>query len=136
MAGGVKTWTGKIIRNEGRVDRSTMMMHFVVEVAVTEKQKVADLPPPGLFVNAAITGRVMKDVVEIPRSALLSSGLVLAVEEGSILGTRSVELARTMKESVLISSGISEGDKVIVSTIETPVEGMKVQIEATPNPED
>lgn len=136
LAGETKTWVGKIIRSEGKVDRATMMMYLVVEIAVSRSQRVEDLPPPGLFVHASIKGRTMKQVMEIPRSALRADNSVMVVDKEGRLELLNVSVARTMKDSVLISKGLVAGSEVIISAIETPVSGMKVEIEAKPNAKD
>jgi len=128
LAGGMQTWSGKIVRNEGKVDRNTRMIYLVVEIAATETQPMADLPPPGLFVSASIQGRTMKNVVKIPRIALRADNTILTVDEKNQLKVISVKVARTMQDSVLISSGIDEGTKIITSAMETPVPGMDLEV--------
>lgn len=128
LAGEMQTWSGKIIRNEGKVDRNTRMLYLVVEIAATETQPMADLPPPGLFVSASIQGRTMKNVVRIPRIALRADNSILTVDENDQLKIVSVKVARTMQHSVLISSGIAKGTKIITSAMETPVPGMDLEV--------
>ncbi|BDS05621.1 RND superfamily efflux pump MFP component [Oceaniferula spumae] len=129
LAGKTHQWTGKIIRSEGKVDRSTMMIYLVVEIASGPNQSMEDLPPPGLFVNAAIKGRMMKNLVEMPRSALRDDNTVLTLDENSQLKIVSVDVARTMEDTVLITSGITPGVKIITSAMETPVPGMELTTE-------
>ncbi|MBK1829676.1 efflux RND transporter periplasmic adaptor subunit [Verrucomicrobiaceae bacterium R5-34] len=135
FAGENRTWSGEIIRSEGQVDRTAMMMYQVVEIAASDEQPLSDLPPPGLFVRASIKGREMKQIVEIPRTALNADHSVLLVDDQDQLQVVDVKVARTMQDTVLISSGISAGDRVIVSAIETPVTGMKLEIETVVNEE-
>ncbi|MBK1853866.1 efflux RND transporter periplasmic adaptor subunit [Verrucomicrobiaceae bacterium 5K15] len=135
FAGETRTWSGEIIRSEGQVDRTAMMMYQVVEIAASDEQPLSDLPPPGLFVRASIKGREMKQIVEIPRTALNADHSVLLVDDQDQLQVVDVKVARTMQDTVLISSGISAGDRVIVSAIETPVTGMKLEIETVVNEE-
>ena len=136
LAGEIKTWTGTIVRGEGKVDRATMTMYLIIEIATSETQGVEDLPPPGLFVNAAIKGLVMEQVVEIPRSALNPDLSVMIVDEESRLKVLGVQVARTAKDTVLISEGIPTGSQVVISALETPVSGMKLEIEPTSNEQD
>ncbi len=136
LAGQIKTWTGKIIRSEGKVERSTMMMYLVVEISTSKTQVVEELPPPGLFVNAVIKGRIMEQVVEIPRIALRADDAVMVVDGENLLQVLNVQVARTMKDTVLISQGIPAGSQVIISAIETPVSGMELKIESLSNEQD
>jgi len=133
FAGEKRQWVGKVVRSEGKVDRNTRTMYLAVEVAASETQPLAELPPSGLFVDAEIKGRVMDQVIEIPRSALREDNTIMVVDIENCLQMLDVEVARTMKESVLISKGISEGARIIISAIETPIVGMQVEIDSTPN---
>ena len=133
FAGEKRQWVGKVVRSEGKVDRNTRTMYLAVEVAASETQLLAELPPSGLFVDAEIKGRVMDQVIEIPRSALREDNTIMVVDIENCLQMLDVEVARTMKESVLISKGISEGARIIISAIETPIVGMQVEIDSTPN---
>ena len=49
------------------------------------------------------------------------------VDRDERLRFRSVEVLRADRESVVIASGLEPGDRVCVSPIETPVEGMRVR---------
>ena len=40
---------------------------------------------------------------------------------------------RTMKDTVLVSQGIPSDSQVVISAIETPVVGMQVDVDSTPN---
>ena len=136
LSGKQKTWIGRVSRSEGKVDRSAMVMYLVVEMITSETQTVAELPPPGLFVTASIKGREMKQIVEIPRTALNSNHTVFIVSEGKFLQVEEVKVERTMKDTALISKGLSKGDQIIVSAIETPVPGMEVEIKTADNQEE
>ena len=133
FAGEKRQWVGKVVRSEGKVDRNTRTMYLAVEVAASETQPLAELPPSGLFVDAEIKGRVMDQVIEIPRSALREDNTIMVVDIENCLQMLDVEVARTMKESVLISKGISEGARIIISAIETPIVDMQVEIDSTSN---
>ena len=85
------------------------------------------------MVRAEVKGRVINDVVEIPRSALREDHTVLTLTDDEVLKILPVELARTMKTKVLVSSGLADGMRVIVSPIEMPVDGMKLAVEEEQN---
>ena len=128
IGGKLRTWKGKVVRSEGRVDRSTMTMVQVVKVLPNESGGEFRFPPSGLFVRARIKGRVMENVCELPRSALRQDGSLLVFAADSTLGIVKVEVARTLQKQILVSGGISDQAQVIVSPMETPVVGMKLEI--------
>ena len=128
IAGKVRKWDGKIVRSEGRVDRSTMTMYQVVEIHPNPEDQSFRLPPSGLFVRARIKGRVMPQVAEVPRAALRQDHTMLVLNTNNQLEISKVEIARTLEKTVLISGGLKPGAQVIVSPIETPVRGMRLKI--------
>lgn len=129
LAGQTCQWTGKIVRSEGNVDRNTMSTHLVMQVDINNRGGVFSLPPTGLVVRAEITGKVVDGVTQIPRSALRQDDTVLTLDSENKLLITSVKIARTMEKTVLVSSGLPDGTRVIVSPIEMPVNGMELDVE-------
>lgn len=130
--GGVnRTWQGKILRSEGQVDRSTMTIHLVVSIAPNPNSKTFSYPPPGLFVRAKIKGRIMTNVAELPRGALRQNNTLLILDEKNQLKIVQIGISRTRKKTVLVANGINEGDRVVVSPMEAPVEGMKLEVSSS-----
>jgi len=128
IGGKMRYWKGSIIRSEGRVDRSTMTMYQVVKIKPNPDEKLFPLPPSGLFVTARIKGRVMSEVVELPRAALREDQTVLVLDAESRLRVVKVGISRTLEKSVLVHGGVNAGDQIVISPLETPVVGMKLQI--------
>ncbi|MBT8043656.1 MAG: efflux RND transporter periplasmic adaptor subunit, partial [Verrucomicrobiae bacterium] len=131
-----RQWSGKVVRSEGMVDRTTMTMYLVVGLKQNEQSDVFGLPPAGMFVRASITGDVMKNVFRIPRKALQPNNTLLTMTEENKLRIVSVEVARTLKDSVLVSGGLKNGTYVITSAMETPVPGMKLALDKEQADED
>ena len=128
--GGVdRQWHGSIVRNEGVVDQQTMTMYLVVGIKPQSEAGPYRLPPLGLFVQAEIQGGVMEGVTKVPRSALRPDNTLLTVNAANELELTPVTLARTLEKSVLVSAGLSDGAKVIVSPMETPVSGMMLSVQ-------
>jgi hypothetical protein len=79
----------------------------------------------GTFVQARIQGRMLQDVYVLPRSAL-REGRILVVKDGRV-AYREVEPLRVRGDQVIFSAGLQPGEQVVVSALETPVEGMAVR---------
>lgn len=129
LAGQTREWQGEIIRSEGAVDRNTMTTHLVMQVRPDKKESLYPLPPSGLVVRAKIKGQKINKVTEIPRSALREGNTVLTLDSDDRLKILPVKLARTMTTTVLVSSGLPEGTRLIVSPVEMPVNGMELAVE-------
>jgi len=79
----------------------------------------------GMFVEAEIQGKWVKDVFRVPRSVLRGEQ-VLVVDETSRLYYRKVKILRAERDHVLIASGLKAGEQICLSVLEIPVNGMWV----------
>ncbi|MBA58167.1 MAG: hypothetical protein CMQ40_03235 [Gammaproteobacteria bacterium] len=124
-AGQAYSWEGKLVRTESEINSKTRMVTAVVRVKNTENPGKPDLPI-GLFLNARIMGKWVENVVSLPRSALRNQDQILVVDKENKIYYRKVVVMKSEKDNVLISAGVSQGELVNISPIQTVVEGMKV----------
>ena len=130
FAGEDHQWEGRVVRTEGQIDPKSRMVTAVVRVDDPYGRSGAAHRPPlavGLFVEALVTGHTVEGVVELPRAALRGRNTVYVVDDEGTLEFRVVEVLRTGIESVVIKSGLKGGEKVCLSPIEAPTDGMRVQ---------
>jgi len=125
IAGRERSWKGRVVRAEGKLDEQTRMIRVVVRV----DKPYATKPPlaMGLFVNVEIKGHNIPDMVIIPRSALHQGNVAWVVDRDGRLHYRKVKVARIDGEQVQISSGLKTGEQVVVSPLKTVTDGMKVR---------
>jgi RND family efflux transporter MFP subunit len=126
FAGQERAWTGRVVRTSGEIDAKSRLVHAVARVANDETADSIPLPV-GLFVQARIAGRTVEDVAVVPREALQAPGRVLVVDEQDRLRFRDVEVLRLERDQALISSGLVAGERVCISAIQAPVDGMAVR---------
>ena len=125
VAGATRRWSGQLVRLDASLDPRTRSTFGTVEVADPFDIADGDMPmAPGLFVAAEIEGRTLADVLAIPAAGLRAGGRVFIMNDDDILEIRSVIVAHATARMAYLSSGVSEGDRVIVSPIRNPVEGM------------
>ena len=88
----------------------------------------ANRPPlsVGLFVDVEIQGATLPNLVVLPRSALRGNNEVLVVDAQSQLWVREVNVLRSANDEVYITGGLSAGEKVCISPLQSTVEGMVV----------
>jgi RND family efflux transporter MFP subunit len=121
------TWEGRVTRMEAQVDQTSRMVHVVVEVP--RPYDTSDDHPallPGSFVDVRIFGRTLQDVVSVPRYAVRDGEHVWVFADNK-LGIRDVEVLRSDRQQALISSGLEQGDLVIVSSLDAVTDGMTVR---------
>ena len=124
-----RKWPGRITRIKSALDPTTRTIPVVVEVKDPFKGvKPGERPPliPGMFVKVRLQGRVLDDVVSIPRGAV-QDGTVYVVEDGK-LAIRPVKIEMITRDRVIISDGLKDGDKVILSTLPVPIPGTELRI--------
>lgn len=122
-AGRQLTWKGRVVRTEAQIDVASRMLHVIARVSNADQEAPLSV---GLFVTAEIEGLLAEDVVLLPRIALRSGNRVLVVDDQNRLHFRDVEPLRLYQDQVIIKSGLQSGDRVCVSPLQTPIEGMPV----------
>lgn len=128
LAGAERAWEGRIVRTSGVVDRSTRMVNLIARVENPFEATVDGIGmQAGIFVSAEIEGREMRDVFVLPREALRRDDRIFVADESGRLRIRRVGVVTTRESTVIVSTGLSGGDLVILSPIETPVDGMEVR---------
>jgi RND family efflux transporter MFP subunit len=130
--GGKKTWKGRVTRSKGMLDETTRTVPVVVEIKDPFKGvRPGKSPPliPGMFVDVILEGTVFKDVVKLPRNALHNDS-VYVLSDGK-LEIRKVKIAMMTRDYAIISKGLQNGDKVIVSPIPVPIPGTELRTAST-----
>jgi RND family efflux transporter MFP subunit len=130
FGGAEQEWSGRIVRTEGEIDPKSRMVHAVARVEDPYGHSGGDRPPlaVGLFVRAAIRGKVVPNVAVLPRGALRSGSQVLVLDADGRLRFRDVEVLRAQRDEVVIRAGLADGERVCVSPLETVVDGMAVRV--------
>jgi RND family efflux transporter MFP subunit len=125
VAGQERTWKGRVVRAEGKLDERTRMVNVVVRVDHPYKTK-----PPlavGLFVTVEIAGRVLPRAAIIPRSALREGDVVWVVDGDNYLSFRQVEVATRQEDEVMVENGLKNGESVVISSLKVVTDGMAVK---------
>ena len=128
------SWEGRIVRTAGEIDPATRMIHAIARVENPYGINRGSGRPPlavGMFVEAEIQGNRTGKIFALPRTVLRGGDEVLIVDSMSQLQVRRVDIFRLERDRVLISSGIEEGDRIIITPLENAISGMKVRIQAT-----
>lgn len=125
------SWQGEVVRTEGELDPKSRMVIAVAQVADPYGRGGQPGRPPlgsGMFVSAEIQGRLARSVVVLPRSVLRSQDQVLVVGKDNRLHFRQVKVLRLERKQVIISSGLADGELVVLTQPEAVVDGMPVRV--------
>ena len=130
IGGRERNWTGELVRTASVVDPQTRTLGAIVSVndpyGAAAEQAGAPLAV-GLFVNAEIVGRTIDRAYVLPRGALRGADSMYVAEDGGVLSVRQVEVIDSSPERVVIASGVSAGERVIISPVRGAVDGMAVR---------
>lgn len=121
IGGQLREWDGRIMRTDAAYDPLTRSMYAIAEVLDPYGAGAADgnFPlAPGLFVDAAIDGKTIENVVIIPRDALRPEDKVYTVDADGIATSNAVTVVDTNPSRAVLLNGIAAGDLVIVSALE------------------
>lgn len=124
--------TGRVIKllsdlaSEGRMARLLVAVKDPLDLS----NPASDRPPLliGEYVQAGIKGRELTDVFRIPRSALRDGARVWLAAPDDTLSIREVETLWRDSDTVLLRKGLKTGDRLILSDIAAPVEGMPLRV--------
>lgn len=127
--GKLEEWQGRIVRTEGVVDEKSRVTYAVAQIDDPYRLhgRGAALPV-GTFVSALITGSTAEDVIRVPRSAVRGADELIFVDAESTLRIRKVDVVRADAEFVYLDDGSLAGELVVLTALETPVNGMPVRI--------
>ncbi len=131
FAGETHEWQGRVVRTESEIDPVSRMVHVVVEVADPYAPSGNPNKPPlavGMYVEAEIEGRTVRDIAVVPRAALRGRDQVLVVTADDRLSFRDIDIFRRTTDALFVRAGLREGDLVVTSPLDTPTEGMVVQL--------
>jgi RND family efflux transporter MFP subunit len=132
FAGEEIQWQAKIVRSEGVVDDNSRMTYLVAEIQdpyyLNHSNKEHDLPLRfGSYVTAKILGINIEHASIVPQYLVVNEQVALLDSE-SKLHYADVNIVRQEGGDVVINKGLLDGDQLIVSSLDYPVEGMKLSL--------
>jgi RND family efflux transporter MFP subunit len=126
MGGRIMTWEGRLVRTEASIDPRTRLVYGTVEVRDPFSARQTAPLAPGMFVSARIEGAGRETLVAAPRSALKRNEFVYVVTADNTIDVREVRPAQTTADEVLFREGVADGERVVVSVLTSPRDGMAV----------
>ena len=128
--GQLREWDAHIVRTEGVVDEKSRVTYAVARVDDPYKLKSDGVPLPiGTFVNATIAGSAAENIIRVPRSVVRGSNELVFVDDEKKIRIREVNIVRGDTDYVYIGGGATPGERIVVTALETPVNGMGVRVE-------
>ncbi|EOB6638124.1 efflux RND transporter periplasmic adaptor subunit [Vibrio vulnificus] len=124
---------GNIDRDLAMIDSATRMINVVVRI--DDPYGINSQKPAikfGSYVEVQFAGKELKHIYRLPQE-LVSNRTVWVVNEENQLYPRTVNVLRSEGEFVLISEGIEQSDKLVLTVPEYPQKGMSVKLSQAKN---
>lgn len=122
---------GRVIRLAGEVEAEGRMARVYAVVAdplgLSEENSGAPQLLIGSFVSVEIEGRLLEGVVQLSRRLLRGDDRVWIVDEDGRLEIRSVTVAFSGRDTVLVSEGLEDGDRIVTTKLGAAVAGMPLR---------
>ncbi len=118
-------WEGRIVRTAGSIDPPTRLVYVYAEVINPYQQS-----PPlaiGMFVDAIIEGKTIKDGFLVPNSAINNNSNIYVIDINDNLEIREIEILGTENDYVILKGEIYEGERVVVSPLNNAKIGMALK---------
>ena len=133
-------WTGRVVRISPEADMATRTIDVFVEVEnKREGQQVAVPLLPGSFVQARIEGPVLIDVIVVPRAAVIGNAAgstrVFVERDGRAVEV-PVVVSRRLEAQAFISSGLTSGDRVVMTNLDALKDDSQISVQKTTTPSD
>jgi len=128
--------TGRVARLLGDIDPNGRMARLLITV---DNPFDGDYPDTekrlpllvGSYVRVEIHAEPEQNIFVIPRCALRDGNRLWLMNAKDQLETRPVKIVWSRENTLLVRTGLSDGDRLIVSRIPTPLEGMVLRAEET-----
>ena len=122
---------GTVIRLAADLEEQGRMARLLVSVtdplSLTPDHTGKPVLLIGSYVRLEIQGIELDSVVAVDRSLLRDGTRVWIMSPEGTLDIRPVEICFRDRNRVMISGGLSEGERLVTSTLSTPVHGMELR---------
>jgi RND family efflux transporter MFP subunit len=126
-------WKGRVVRSVGEIDPKSRMIDIVLEVrdpyGLSGERNAKIVLSIGAFVEISMRGTTLTDVFPVSRKAVRGDSTVWVMGEDNLLTIKKVQIVRSEREFALISEGIKDGDRIVLTTLTGVANGMKLRVE-------
>ena len=135
------SWPALISHIENKLDPVTRLRYAIASIQdpYNQNKKYSQALPLGTFINASIQGKFYDQVARIPRSALHQNHSLFIVDNSINLSSSGTLYSRpvnfiNLDDTVLIvTKGLSEGEKVVLTRLPLMTNDMQVRISTESN---
>lgn len=124
--------TGRVIRLAADLESEGRMARILVQVADPLALNPENAKAPrlllGSYVRVTIEGRQVANAAALGREQIRDGDQVWIMDAANQLDIRHVDILYRGKDQVLISTGIDAGERLVVSDLSAPIQGMSLRL--------
>ena len=128
---------GVVLRLLGQLDPETRTAQVLV--GIDDPLISPDGAPPilpGAYVSVLFEGKPIEAAFRVPREAFSDGDRLWLVDEANSLRRRQVTVGWRGSEDLFVVEGLSAGERVVVSPLSLPVDGLPVRLLGEPSPKE
>jgi len=130
--GQISEKTGKVIRVMSNLDPVGRMAKLIIAIEDPLSSKKGELPLfLGAFADIRVSGKSWSNVFKIPESVVQDDGRILILKGDNSLDIRKINVVWKSRDSVIVDNGLKTGDRIIMTRVPTPIQGMKLRTKKT-----
>ena len=127
IAGSTNVWKASVQQLDSVIDKDNQLINLLAEIKQSRNNAESRMLLPGTFVQAEISSAVQQNIFVLPRQVLRSNNELWLLNNNNQLNKVHVDVLYKSEANVFVSAGINDGEKIIVSSIDSPIEGMKLE---------
>ena len=124
------TWQGRMVRIKAQMEQRTRTLPVIVGIESSrhkERENQGMRLRPGMFVRVKIKGKEIERAYVLPRHVVHPGDVVYTVNDQR-MKIKPVRVLHTHQETVIITEGLSDGERIIKSPLSSPMDGMLLRI--------
>ncbi len=122
-------WLGRLVRTERVLDERSRVLFAIAEVEDPYQLNSGGEPLRiGSFVKAEISGKMIENLVAIPRHILRTGSKIWVLDDKQRLTNREVKTLRTEGKWVYVYEGLEDGDRICLTSIPNAIAGTEVTV--------
>ena len=125
--------SGQLVGLTAMVEENGRMAKLLAEIPDPLSLQPATSEQPklllGSYVRVEITGKLLPKAAAIERNLIHNGDQLWIMDEVGRLDIRTVEIAFRGQDQVLVTGGVSHGEKLITTNLPSPVQGMTLRLQ-------
>lgn len=119
-------WGGTVVRQVGVLDDVGRLARVIIELPNPYSGAAPGQPllSLGSFVAVEMEGRLLRDVIRIPRAVLRADNTVWVADASGQLEIRSVTVARLDEDAAFIDGGLEPGERLVLTHLQGAAPGL------------